>query len=55
MDLKYYDLGGDRYLKTGEVLTDNDIEKIKTRDAVLLGAIGHPAPLLLVFWKKVYY
>ena len=42
MDLEYYDLGGDRYLKTGEVLTDNDIEKIKTRDAVLLGAIGHP-------------
>jgi 3-isopropylmalate dehydrogenase len=42
MDLEYYDLGGDRYLKTGEVLTDNDIEKIRTRDAVLLGAIGHP-------------
>ncbi|PQQ66059.1 3-isopropylmalate dehydrogenase [Acetivibrio saccincola] len=42
VDLEYYDLGGDRYLKTGEVLTDNDIEKIKSRDAVLLGAIGHP-------------
>jgi 3-isopropylmalate dehydrogenase len=42
MDLEHYDLGGERYLKTGEVLTDNDIEKIKTRDAVLLGAIGHP-------------
>lgn len=42
MDLEYYDLGGERYLKTGEVLTDGDIEKIKTRDAVLLGAIGHP-------------
>ncbi|AUG57152.1 3-isopropylmalate dehydrogenase [Acetivibrio saccincola] len=42
VDLEYYDLGGDRYLKTGEVLTDSDIEKIKSRDAVLLGAIGHP-------------
>ncbi|HHX18634.1 MAG TPA: 3-isopropylmalate dehydrogenase [Clostridium sp.] len=42
MDLEHYDLGGERYLKTGEVLTDNDIEKIRTRDAVLLGAIGHP-------------
>lgn len=42
MGLEYYDLGGERYLKTGEVLSNDDIEKIKTRDAVLLGAIGHP-------------
>lgn len=42
MELEYYDLGGERYLKTGEVLSDDDIAKIKTRDAVLLGAIGHP-------------
>ncbi|TYQ16852.1 UNVERIFIED_CONTAM: 3-isopropylmalate dehydrogenase [Acetivibrio alkalicellulosi] len=42
MDLEYYDFGGERYLKTGEILSDNDIEKLKTREAVLLGAIGHP-------------
>lgn len=42
MDLEYFDFGGDRYLKTGVVLTDEDIEKVKTKDAILLGAIGHP-------------
>ncbi|MDQ2086390.1 3-isopropylmalate dehydrogenase [Herbivorax sp. ANBcel31] len=42
MDLEYYDFGGDRYLKTGKVLSDSDVEKLKTREAVLLGAIGHP-------------
>jgi len=41
-DLEYFDLGGERYLKTGEILTDNDVEKIKSKQAILLGAIGHP-------------
>ena len=36
------DLGGDRYLKSGELVTDQDIEQLKNADAVLLGAIGHP-------------
>jgi 3-isopropylmalate dehydrogenase len=36
------DLGGDRYLSTGELVTDKDIEQFKNSDAVLLGAIGHP-------------
>ena len=36
------DLGGDRYLKSGELVTDQDIEQLKNSDAVLLGAIGHP-------------
>ncbi len=40
--LEYYDFGGERYLKTGVVLEDADIEKVKGKDAILLGAIGHP-------------
>ena len=36
------DLGGDRYLTTGELVTEKDIKQFKNSDAVLLGAIGHP-------------
>ncbi len=42
MDLEYFDFGGERYLKTGVILTDEDVEKVKSKQAVLLGAIGHP-------------
>lgn len=42
LDLEYFDFGGDRYLKTGSVLEETDIEKVKSKQAVLLGAIGHP-------------
>ena len=37
-----YDFGGNRYLKTGEILPDSAIEEFRTVDAVYLGAIGHP-------------
>jgi len=37
-----YDFGGDRYLKTGEVLPDSAVEEMKAYDAIFLGAIGHP-------------
>ena len=37
-----YDYGGDRYLKTGEVLPDGAVEELSQYDAILLGAIGHP-------------
>jgi len=37
-----FDWGGDRYLATGEVLPDDAAEILKSFDAVLLGAIGHP-------------
>jgi 3-isopropylmalate dehydrogenase len=37
-----YDLGGSRYLKTGEILPDSVIEEFKKFDAMYLGAIGHP-------------
>ncbi len=36
------DLGGDRYLRTGEVLPDAEIERLRDCDAILLGAVGHP-------------
>ncbi|MCO5044374.1 MAG: 3-isopropylmalate dehydrogenase [Kiritimatiellae bacterium] len=37
-----YDLGGERYLKTGETLPDSVIEEFRKQDAIFLGAIGHP-------------
>ena len=37
-----YDFGGDRYLKTGEVLPDSAAEEMRRFDAIFLGAIGHP-------------
>jgi len=36
------EFGCKRYLKTGLTLTDEDMERVKTKDALLLGAIGHP-------------
>ncbi|MFC1808013.1 3-isopropylmalate dehydrogenase [Candidatus Omnitrophota bacterium] len=36
------DWGGDRYLKTGEVLPTDAIETLKKFDTIYLGAIGHP-------------
>jgi len=37
-----YDFGGDRHLKTGEVLPDSALEELKTMSAIYLGAVGHP-------------
>jgi len=41
-DLINYDLGGQRYLKTGETLPDSVLEELKKCSAIYLGAIGHP-------------
>ncbi len=41
-DWHYYDLGGERYLKTGEILPDSALEELKNFRAIYLGAIGHP-------------
>jgi 3-isopropylmalate dehydrogenase len=41
-DLQHYDLGGDRYLKTGEILPESVLSELRQVDAILLGAIGHP-------------
>ncbi len=37
-----YDLGGARYLRTGEVLTDETVDELRGFDAILLGAVGTP-------------
>lgn len=39
---KYFDIGGERYLKTEEVLPDGLLNEFKQYDAIYLGAIGHP-------------
>jgi 3-isopropylmalate dehydrogenase len=41
-EMKDFDLGGDRYLRTGEILPPEVIEELATYKAVLLGAVGHP-------------
>jgi 3-isopropylmalate dehydrogenase len=37
-----YDLGGRRYLSTGEVLPDPVLDELRGFDAILLGAVGTP-------------
>jgi len=37
-----YDLGGARYLRTGEALPDSVLAELRKFPAILLGAIGHP-------------
>ena len=41
-DYHYYDLGGERYKKTGEILPDSVIAELRQFKAIYLGAIGHP-------------
>ncbi len=42
IDYKWFDYGGERYLKTGEVLPEGAVEGLKQFEAIYLGAIGHP-------------
>jgi len=37
-----YDLGGERFKKTGEILPDSVLVELRKVDAIYLGAIGHP-------------
>ena len=37
-----FDLGADRYLRTGEVLPDAERRDLRALDAILLGAVGDP-------------
>ncbi|HQB31288.1 MAG TPA: isocitrate/isopropylmalate family dehydrogenase, partial [Syntrophales bacterium] len=37
-----YDLGGERYLRTGDLLPDSTVNELRQFHAILLGAIGHP-------------
>ena len=41
-ELTDFDFGGDRYLKTGEVLPAGAVDELRKFDAIYLGAIGHP-------------
>ena len=41
-ELTHYDFGGDRYLQTGEILPEGAVDELKEKDAIYLGAIGHP-------------
>ncbi len=42
MNFETFDFGGDRYLKTGEVLPESAPDELRKFDAIYLGAIGHP-------------
>ena len=42
LDTADYDLGGARYLRTGEVLPDTVLDELRGLDAILLGAVGTP-------------
>ncbi|MTA40849.1 MAG: 3-isopropylmalate dehydrogenase, partial [Actinobacteria bacterium] len=37
-----FELGANRYLKSGETLTENDLTELAKFDAILLGAVGDP-------------
>jgi 3-isopropylmalate dehydrogenase len=41
-DWVHYDLGGERYKRTGEILPDGVLAELKELDGIYLGAIGHP-------------
>ena len=42
IDFTTYDFGGERYLRTGEILPDSATDEMKKHHAMYLGAIGHP-------------
>ena len=42
LDTTRYDLGGARYLRDGEILSDATLEELRGFDAILLGAVGTP-------------
>ncbi len=42
LDTVDYDLGAQRYLRTGEILPDGVLDELRNVDAILLGAVGSP-------------
>ena len=40
--MTHYDLGGERYMKTGDLVPDSVLRELTQQDAIFLGAIGHP-------------
>ncbi|GBE01130.1 3-isopropylmalate dehydrogenase [bacterium BMS3Bbin06] len=43
LDYTHYDFGGEYYLRTAVALPESAIDDLRGHDAILLGAIGHPA------------
>ncbi|NQY73164.1 MAG: 3-isopropylmalate dehydrogenase [Candidatus Margulisbacteria bacterium] len=41
-EFTHFDWGGSRYLKSGKILDDDELDSLKAFDAAYLGAIGHP-------------
>jgi 3-isopropylmalate dehydrogenase len=42
LNFTYYNIGGEHYKATGEILPENILESISESNAIYLGAIGHP-------------
>ena len=42
VEKKFFDYGGERYLRTGKVLSDDELNGLRQFDAIYLGAVGHP-------------
>jgi 3-isopropylmalate dehydrogenase len=42
LDCETYPLGGDHYLSSGELLSQDVVARLSAADAIYLGAIGHP-------------
>lgn len=42
VELSKFDLGGERYLKTGDTLPGDVLDALRASDAILFGAVGHP-------------
>ncbi len=42
LDFKEYPHGSEHYLKTGELVTDEDLKSLAKNDAIFLGALGDP-------------
>lgn len=42
LNYEEFDFGGERYLKTGQILPENAVSELKKFDSIFLGAIGHP-------------
>lgn len=40
--LKDLDWGGERYLRTGEIIPEGGLDELRKHDAIYLGAVGHP-------------
>jgi len=40
--LEEFDFSGKRYLKSGELVTDKDVDKLREFDSIYLGAVGDP-------------